>query len=104
MTTIAIILVIIIFLVAENIYFRFKIHWRDEEIKKLRKYNDEEIKKLRKYNESVLQEDIDNHNLFICAKSLIEKYNIRQELIDKTDEMFDGYYHDKLVKELFGDD
>ena len=93
MTTIAIILVIIIFLVAENIYFRFKIHWRDEE-----------IKKLRTYNEGVLQEDIDNHNLFICAKSLIEKYNIRQELIDKTDEMFDGYYHDKLVKELFGDD
>ena len=93
MTAIAIIPGIIIFLVAENIYFRFKIYWRDEE-----------IKKLREYNEGVLQEDIDNRNLFICTKSLIEKYNMRQELIDKTDEMFDGYYHDRIVKELFGED
>ena len=92
MTAIAIIPGIIIFLVAENIYFRFKIHWRDEE-----------IKKLRKYNEGVLQEDIDNCNLFTCAKTLIEKANMRQFLIDEADEMFDGYYHDKLVKELFGE-
>ena len=92
MIAITIIPGIIIFLIAENIYFRFKIHWRDEE-----------IKKLRKYNEGVLQEDIDNRNLFICAKNLVEKANIRQFLIDEADEMFKGYYHDRLVKELFGE-
>ena len=92
MTAIAIIPGIIIFLVAENIYFRFKIYWRDEE-----------IKKLRKHNEDVSQESLDNHNLFICAKNLVEKANIRQFLIDEADEMFNGYYHDRLVKELFGE-
>ena len=93
MTAIAIIPGIIIFLVAENIYFRFKIYWRDET-----------IKKLRKHNEDIFQESIDKCNLFTCAKTLIEKANMRQFLIDEADEMFNGYYHDKLVKELFGDD
>jgi len=93
MTAIAIIPGIIIFLVVENIYFRFKIHWRDEE-----------IKGLREYNEKVLNDYIDNHNLFICAKNLVKKANIRQFLIDEADEVFKGYYHDRLEKELFGDD
>ena len=92
MTAIAIIPGIIIFLVAENIYFRFKIYWRDEE-----------IKKLREYNEKVLNDYVDEHNLFISSKRLIEKYNMRQELIDKVDETFKGYYHDRIVKELFGE-
>ena len=81
---------LIVVLVVEDVYLRYKCVNRDRE-----------IRYLRSNNEKLLKESIDNCNLLICAKNIIKKHSLEQELIDESDKKFGDYYYDKINTELF---